>query len=157
MPSTFTLVTACPAPAAELFDRSLSIDAHLQSMQHTRERVIAGVNAGQIGLGQSVTWRARHLGVWFTMTSAITQLERPVRFVDEQTRGPFACFVHEHRFTPTATSSVMTDRITVGSPLFGAVAERLILVPYPRRLIARRNRALIEVADEPGKLTPRLR
>jgi hypothetical protein len=37
----------------------------------------------------------------------------------------------------------MTDTITVASPIFGALAERLVLVPYLRRLIRKRNAALI--------------
>jgi ligand-binding SRPBCC domain-containing protein len=32
------------------------------------------------------------------MTSRITEWSRPERFVDEQVRGPFAAFRHEHLF-----------------------------------------------------------
>ncbi|WP_228484656.1 hypothetical protein [Microbacterium cremeum] len=52
-------------------------------------------------------------------------------------------FTHEHRFEPREGGSRMTDRITVGSPVFGRLAERLILVPYLRRLIAKRNAYLV--------------
>lgn len=41
----------------------------------------------------------------------------------------------------------MTDTITVTSPLFGRLAERLVLVPYLRRLIRQRNRHLLAVLD----------
>jgi ligand-binding SRPBCC domain-containing protein len=143
MVSTFTLVTESDAPAAALFDVSLSIDAHLDSMAESGERAIAGVTSGMIGLGEEVTWRARHFGVWFTMTSRITALEAPTRFVDQQVSGPFRSFVHEHTFEPTARGSRMTDTITVASPIFGWVAERGVLVPYLRRLIANRNDALV--------------
>jgi hypothetical protein len=37
----------------------------------------------------------------------------------------------------------MTDTITLGSPIFGRLAERLVLVPYLRRLIAKRNEHLL--------------
>ncbi|SEB57970.1 hypothetical protein SAMN04489806_1172 [Paramicrobacterium humi] len=92
---------------------------------------------------ESVTWRARHFGIWFTMTSRITALERPIRFVDEQVKGPFTVFVHEHSFEQLPGGSRMTDTITLGSPLLGRLAERLILVPYLRRLVASRNAVLI--------------
>jgi ligand-binding SRPBCC domain-containing protein len=141
--STFTLVTESDLPVDELFDASLSIDAHLDSMAHSRERAIAGVTSGMIGLGETVTWRARHFGVWFTMTSRITELERPRRFVDEQVSGPFRSFRHEHTFTVESGRTRMTDTLTIGSPVFGRLAERLVLVPYLRRLIRRRNAHLL--------------
>ena len=142
MTSTFTLVTRVPCAVEDLFDVSLSIDAHVESMASSGERAVAGVTAGRIGLGETVTWRARHFGVWFTMTSRISELARPTRFVDEQVAGPFRSFHHEHLFRQDADAAVMTDVITLGSPLFGRPAERLILVPYLRRLIERRNRHL---------------
>jgi ligand-binding SRPBCC domain-containing protein len=142
--STFTLVTESLYKAEALFDVSLDIDAHVASMADTGERAIAGVTSGRIGFGETVTWRARHFGVWFTLTSEITALDRPVRFVDQQIRGPFTIFTHEHHFEPLNGGSRMTDRITVGSPIFGRLAERLILVPYLRRLIGKRNAHLLE-------------
>lgn len=143
MPSTFTLVTESAHSVEELFDVSLDIDAHVASMAGSKERAVAGVTTGRIGLGETVTWRARHFGLWFTMTSEISELERPVRFVDRQVRGPFTVFVHEHRFEQHSGGTRMTDRMTVGSPFFGRLAERSILVPYLRRLIATRNAHLL--------------
>jgi ligand-binding SRPBCC domain-containing protein len=144
MPSVFRLVTHAEVPPGVLFDASLSIDAHVDSMAGSRERAIAGVTSGRIGLGETVTWRARHFGVWFTMTSRISELERPGRFVDEQVRGPFRVLRHTHSFEPDGSGTLMTDEITVGSPIFGALVERLVLVPYLRRLIRRRNEHLVE-------------
>ena len=143
MPSTFTLETRSQLSAEELFDRSLSIDAHLASMSHTDEVAVGGVTSGQIAEGETVTWRARHFGIRWTMTVQITALERPTRFVDEQIRGPFRRFVHEHTFTPNADGCLMTDTLTVASPVFGALAERLVLVPCLRRLIRARNAYLL--------------
>ena len=137
------LVTATDVPADTLFDLSLNIDAHLDSMAGSKERAIAGVTGGPIGLGEMVTWRARHFGVWFTMTSRITALDRPHRFVDEQVRGPFRVFRHEHAFAEFDGRTRMTDTLTIGSPVFGRLVERAVLVPYLRRLIRRRNEHLV--------------
>jgi len=142
--STFSIVTESDVPADRLFDVSLSIDAHVASMTDSGERAIAGITSGTIGLGETVTWRARHFGVWFTMTSRITELDRPWRFVDEQVRGPFRVFRHEHLFVEVGDRTRMTDTLTVGSPIFGRLVERLVLVPYLQRLIARRNAHLLE-------------
>jgi uncharacterized protein (UPF0548 family)/ligand-binding SRPBCC domain-containing protein len=117
----------------------------------TGERAIGGVTSGSIGLGETVTWRARHFGIWFTMTSRITSLERPTGFVDEQVRGPFRSFHHEHLFTRDGETTVMVDRVSIASPVFGRLAERIVLVPYLRRLIQRRNHHLLDALGEaPG-------
>ena len=105
------------------------------------------MTSGQIGLGEQVTWRARHFGIWFTMTSRIVELDRPHRFVDQQVKGPFRSFVHEHTFTPCPAGSVMVDTITLAAPVFGRAAEAPLLVPYLRRLIRMRNEYLIAVLD----------
>jgi ligand-binding SRPBCC domain-containing protein len=143
MPSTFTIVTRTAAARDALFDTSLSIDAHVASMRASGERAVGGVTSGTIGLGESVTWSARHFGVRFTMTSRITALDRPRRFVDEQVRGPFRTFHHEHLFEEREGVTVMTDTLTIGSPIFGRQVERSILVPYLRRLIRVRNAHLL--------------
>lgn len=113
-------------------------------MADSGERAVAGVTNGRIDLGETVTWRARHFGIWFRMTSKITALDRPSRFVDEQIQGPFRIFHHEHLFAREGDETVMTDTITLASPIFGIVAERLVLVPYLRRLIRQRNQYLVQ-------------
>ncbi len=143
MVSSFSIVTRSRLAIEELFDVSLSIDEHVASMAHTGEAAVGGVTSGTIGLGETVTWRARHFGIRFTMSSRITSLDRPHRFVDEQVHGPFRSFHHEHAFARDGDESVMTDTLTIGSPIFGRFAERLILVPYLRRLIRRRNQHLL--------------
>lgn len=147
MVSRIELVTRARCTAQRLFDESLSIDAHLGSMSASGETAVAGVTSGQIGLGETVTWRARHFGVWFTMTSVISALDRPHGFVDEQVRGPFRRFHHEHTFRQEGDETVMTDAVTLASPIFGRLAERVVLVPYLRRLLRERNRFLVEAVE----------
>jgi uncharacterized protein (UPF0548 family)/ligand-binding SRPBCC domain-containing protein len=147
MVSSFSLVTRARIPAEQLFDVSLSIDEHVASMAQSGERALGGVTHGSIALGETVTWRARHFGIWFTMTSMITSLERPDRFVDEQVRGPFHSFRHEHLFTRDGDDTIMVDTLTIGSPVFGRLAERIVLVPYLRQLMRERNRHLLASVD----------
>lgn len=156
MASSFAVVTRARLPAEALFDASLSIDEHVASMKQFGERAIAGVTHGSIGLGETVTWRARHFGVWFTMTSKITSLERPDRFVDEQVRGPFRSFRHEHAFVRDGDGTVMIDTLTVGAPLFGRFAEQVVLLPYLRRLIAQRQRHVLASFDATPGTEPAL-
>jgi ligand-binding SRPBCC domain-containing protein len=137
----FAIQTFVMAPVDRVFAASLSIDDHLASMAASGEQVIAGVTAGRIGLGQSVTWRARHFGIRWTMTSQITELDEPNRFVDAQLRGPFKTFRHEHHFGAVPDGTEMLDSITFQAPLgpLGWIAERVLLSWYLPHLIGQRN------------------
>nr|WP_217274890.1 SRPBCC family protein [Rathayibacter sp. VKM Ac-2835] len=128
-------------PVAELFDRARSIDLHTESQAASEERAVGGVVSGTIGLGEEVTWRARHFGVPLRLTSRITAFDAPHSFTDEQTRGPFRSFRHEHRFEADGGGSVMTDRVSFRAPfgVLGRIAERLVLARYLRRLIEERG------------------
>lgn len=140
----FECVTRSSRPAHEMFDLARDIAAHTASQASAGEQAIAGVMEGLIGLGQDVTWKARHFGIPISMTSRVTALESPKRFVDEQTRGPFASFRHEHEFEPTGTGSVMIDRVSFTAPCgpLGLLVERLVLARYLRRLIEKRGEYL---------------
>jgi ligand-binding SRPBCC domain-containing protein len=143
------LVTEIRAPIERVFDLSRSIDLHQASMTARNEAAVAGVTAGLIELGQSVTWRARHFGVWQRLTSQITAFDRPRHFRDEMVSGAFSRFVHDHDFEPTASGTRMTDTFDYTSPLgvVGRVADALFLERYMRALLAERNRVIQEVAE----------
>jgi len=144
MTVSFVCRTESRLSVEQLFDRTRSIDLHLDSQKDSGEQVIGGVTEGLIGEGQEVTWRAKHFGVPLTMTSRVTRLDFPRSFTDEQVTGPFTSFLHVHEFAPTATGSNMTDMVEFTAPLgvLGRVAERLILARYLERLIIRRGRFL---------------
>src|SRR5271155_771457 len=81
------LQTWIDAPVERCFLLSLSIDLHLASARRTREQAIDGVTTGLIGEGQSVTFRARHLGLWWRHTSRIEVLRPFSYFRDVMTDG----------------------------------------------------------------------
>lgn len=126
---------------AEAFDRSRSVDQHVGSMAGSRERAVAGVTTGLMSEGEQVTWAARHFGLPLRMTSRISAMTAPTRFVDEQVRGPFRYFRHEHVFLPSDENTVMVDRVEFAAPLgiLGIITERLVLARYMRQLIEKRN------------------
>jgi len=140
----FECVTKLAMPPAEAFDLSLSVAAHVASMAHSRERAIGRVTSDLLGLGDEITWRAWHFGVPWRLTSRITAFNRPHRFIDEQVRGPFHRFHHEHLFEPVDGGSRMTDIVELEAPAgwLGRLAERLVLASYILTLIEERNRYL---------------
>jgi ligand-binding SRPBCC domain-containing protein len=150
------LVTTVAAPAELVFDLSCDIGTHVGSMAASGERAVAGRTSGLIGLGEQVTWEARHFGVRWRMTSVISAHERPHRFVDEMVSGPFARWCHEHRFTPERGGTRMVDVVDYAAPAgpLGRLVDALVLRRYMRRLLQRRNehiRRLAEAAQAPGR------
>jgi ligand-binding SRPBCC domain-containing protein len=146
----FEVTTRIAAPSDVVFDLSLDGAAHSASLADSKERAVGGVTRGEIGLGEDVTWRAIHFGIRFTMTSRVTDLDRPSRFVDRQVRGPFRRFDHEHVFERDNGGTVMVDRVSFDAPagVIGRVVERLVLGPYLERLIETRGGFLKTEAEK---------
>ena len=146
---TIRLETSIHAPPERCFDLSLSVDAHTQSQAYAHERPIAGVMAGEMQLGDTVTWEAVHFGIKQHMTSQITAYERPTRFTDEMVAGIFQQLHHTHLFVPQPHGTLMIDVFTFQAPLgvLGRLAETLFLTRYMKDLLLSRNRYLKQVAE----------
>jgi hypothetical protein len=92
--SIIEVVTRIAASPARCFYLALSVDLHAVSARQTREQVVGGVRSGLLQLGDEVTFRARHFGIWQTLTSRITAYEPPGYFCDEMQRGAFKTMRH---------------------------------------------------------------
>ena len=146
------LTTRILAPPERCFDLSRSVDVHVASTSRSGERAVAGVTSGMLGLGDEVTWRARHLGVWQTLTSRITRFDRPRNFRDSMVDGAFARFDHDHIFDPDPTdpgACLMRDVFDFASPLgpLGRLVDRVFLDRYMRAFLAERNDVIRAVAE----------
>ncbi len=141
------------APIERVFDLARDIDAHVASAVGTEERAVAGKTSGLLGLGDEVTWEARHFGVLQRLTSRITVFDRPHHFRDSMVRGAFRRFDHDHFFEETTTregaATRCRDVFDFAAPLgpLGALAERLFLERYMRRFLETRLRVLKELAE----------
>ena len=147
--ASFRIVTVIAAPIRVCFDLARDIDFHTRSMARTGERAVAGRTSGLIGLGESVTWEARHLGVRQRLTSRITAFDRPTHFRDEMTAGAFRSFAHDHRFAERDGGTVMTDEVVFRSPFgpLGWLVDHVFMTGYLRQLLAGRCRAIKREAE----------
>ncbi|MDT0648420.1 SRPBCC family protein [Zunongwangia sp. F260] len=143
------LRTEIKADKKIVFDLSRSIDLHKISTEHTKETAIAGKTSGLIGLNESVTWRAKHFGIYQNLTSKITEFNRPTYFADEMVKGAFRKFKHEHHFSDLNGGTVMTDIFDYQSPLgiLGLLADKIFLKKYMIDLLEERNRIVKEFAE----------
>jgi ligand-binding SRPBCC domain-containing protein len=78
-------------------------------------------------------WRTR-IAAW----------EPPHRFVDEQIRGPYALWHHEHRFLAERGGTRCVDRVRYAH-WGGAIGERLLVRPDLERIFAYRREAMLRL------------
>jgi ligand-binding SRPBCC domain-containing protein len=140
------------APIERCFDLARSVEVHLAGNVHYGEAAVAaaGVTSGLIGLGQQVTWRAKHFGAWHTLTSEITAMDRPAYFQDTMLHGIFRSMRHDHFFRSVAPDTTeMKDIFCFAAPLgiFGRLAEVMVLRGYMQALLHERNAVIQEIAE----------
>jgi ligand-binding SRPBCC domain-containing protein len=145
----FELSTVISAPRERVFDLARSIDAHQDSALGTKERAVAGVTSGLIGLDEEVTWKARHFGLTQTLTVRVTEFIRPAHFQDIMITGAFKRMRHDHQFLEHPNGTLMIDRFDFESPLgiLGGLIDRFFLSAYMRRFLTKRNHVLKRLAE----------
>jgi ligand-binding SRPBCC domain-containing protein len=143
------LTTSIQAPIRVCFDLARSIDVHKLSTGRTHEEAIAGTTSGLIGRDEQVTWRAKHFGITQTLTSKITAFQYPIFFRDEMLYGVFKMIRHDHIFEEAIDGTVMKDNFEFQSPggAIGKIFNHLVLTDYLKRLLAKRNQMIKEIAE----------
>jgi ligand-binding SRPBCC domain-containing protein len=152
---TLKEITIVRAPIERTFDLARSVEVHLAGNVHCGEQAVAtgGVTSGLVGLGEPVTWRAKHFGVWHQLTSKITQMDRPAHFQDVIVRGIFPYMRHDRFFraiSPAETEMRDVFAFSAPLPILGLLAELLFLRRYMRNLLRERNAAIKEIAESGG-------
>ncbi len=143
------IVTPINAPPKICFQLALSVDLHTISTQRTKEEIVAGVKTGILKLGDSVTFRARHFGMWQKLTSKVTELDSPHYFCDEMQQGAFKWMRHEHFFDSHGSTTLMRDVFSFESPLgvLGKLADGLVLKRYLQRFLLERGKVVKRYAE----------
>jgi len=71
----------------------------------------------RLAAGSRIRYRLRLFGLPLRWDTRIVRLDRGWGFVDLQTRGPYADWVHTHLFYPAPGGVVMEDRVDYRLPL----------------------------------------
>jgi|GraSoiStandDraft_1057264.scaffolds.fasta_scaffold57410_1 ligand-binding SRPBCC domain-containing protein len=143
------LTTFIAAPVERVFDLSRNIDLHKESMTKHKEEAVAGTRFGLIEKDETVTWKAKHLFKTRILRTKITEMVKPMVFVDEQAKGDFKMLKHEHHFKPCENGTIMIDVIHFETP-YGAMGRwfnALYLTRYIKKLIEQRNQTIKEFAE----------
>lgn len=96
----------------------------------------------EMSAGTLIDYRLRLHGVPLRWRTRIAVWEPPRRFVDEQIRGPYRLWVHEHLFEPSADGTLCRDRVTYAVP-GGWLIDSLFVRREVERIFAFRRTALI--------------
>ena len=142
----FTWETLVPGPRAEVF--AFFADAeNLERITPPELRFrIRTPLPFAIEEGALIDYRLGLFGVPFSWKTRITRWEPESVFVDEQLSGPYAKWVHTHRFEEAEGGTRMRDEVIYRLPLYpaGEVAYPLVRLQL-RRIFAYRGRRIKEL------------
>jgi ligand-binding SRPBCC domain-containing protein len=98
--------------------------------------------------GAIIDYRLKIRGLPFRWRSEITAWEPMVRFVDEQRRGPYRWWIHEHTFESVPGGTIARDVVQYGVP-FGAIAHTLLVRRDVMSIFAYRTKVLQDLFGAP--------
>lgn len=94
--------------------------------------------------GTLIEYRLRIHGIPMRWLSEITVWDPPFRFVDEQRRGPYKKWVHEHIFVKSGNGSKICDFVKYDLP--GGWLTNFLFVRYDvRRIFMYRKKKLLDL------------
>ncbi|WP_294221455.1 SRPBCC family protein [uncultured Chryseobacterium sp.] len=143
------LQTTIQADIRNVFDLARDIDLHQKSTFRTDEKAVAGRTAGLIEQGETVTWKAKHLGIVQTLTTQIISMHKPYHFTDIMLKGAFKSMKHQHLFRQEDRYTVMTDIFEFESPfgIIGKIFNAIFLRNYMKQFLLERNRMIKSAAE----------
>lgn len=86
--------------------------------------------------GAIIDYRISLHGLPMRWRSEITAWQPPYRFVDEQRRGPYRLWIHEHTFRQDGPEVVVADHVRYAVP-GGPILEQLVHAAFVRRSLRR--------------------
>ncbi len=151
-PRIFRYRSELPHPAEKVFRWHLRPGA-LERLTPPWVQVRVLDREGGISDGGSVTLQLRRGPLSFRWTLRHTAFEENVLFRDEQESGPFARWVHEHRFQDLGEGRSAVEDVVEWQPPLGGLGELLGPGPVERqlaRLFAFRHARLAEDLERHG-------
>ena len=104
------------------------------------------ITEGEIDMrpGALIDYKLRVRGLPLRWQSEITAWEPPYRFVDEQRRGPYRVWHHEHTFEEVEGGVIARD-IVKYDHIGGRLVNKLIVGPDVNRIFEYRQQRLLEL------------
>jgi hypothetical protein len=97
-----------------------------------------------MGRGTRIDYRLRLHGFSFSWRSEITVWDPPHRFVDEQVRGPYRLWRHEHTFEEKGGGTSVRDHVDYAVP-GGLLVQKFVVGRDVMQIFDFRRRKLQEI------------
>lgn len=137
----FTAELWLPLPPEEIFpffSDAANLDAITPPWLHFQ---IVTPQPMEVREGSLIDYRLKVRGFPLRWRTLISQWEPPHRFVDEQLRGPYRQWIHEHTFEARDGGTLARDHVRYAVP-FDLIAHRWIVRPDIEKIFAYRTQAL---------------
>jgi ligand-binding SRPBCC domain-containing protein len=130
-----------PRPRLEIFE-FFSEAANLQEITPTflHFQLIAQRPAA-MQKGTEIDYRIKIRGIPVRWRSKIALWEPPQRFIDEQLRGPYRLWIHEHRFSEDSGGTICEDHVRY-APIGGGLVNTLFVARDIRNIFEYRSARL---------------
>jgi ligand-binding SRPBCC domain-containing protein len=103
--------------------------------------------------GTLISYRLRLHGLPLSWLTRITAWDPPHGFVDEQLRGPYRLWRHQHRFEADGAGTLSRDRVDYelrGTDTMQDIAQRLLVARDLTRIFRFRGERLAELFGQPS-------
>lgn len=108
---------------------------------------ILACSTPDVRAGTLLDYKIRLHGIPLRWRSAITLWEPPHRFVDEQVKGPYRSWLHEHRFEDLGERTRVIDSVSY-SVLGGRPVESILARTSLRAIFDYRRQRMAEIFGE---------
>jgi ligand-binding SRPBCC domain-containing protein len=145
-------------PADYLFEKELRITASLEEVFafFSKAENLGTITPAFVGfailspvpiemrIGTIIDNRIRVFGIPLRWKSKITAWDPPLHFADEQLKGPYRKWLHDHTFHVEGEYVVMNDRVQYQVPggIIAPLIHFLIVRPQIRAIFGHRNRVI---------------
>lgn len=140
---TLKVIQKIPIPVEEAWN-FFSQPANLQTItpESFQFKILSNVNGRGIHEGQTIDYTVRPLfNIKLHWTTLITKVEENVNFIDEQKRGPYRYWQHQHFFKPIDGGTEMTDIVDYEIPgwIAGDLVNTLLIKNQLKKLFDYRS------------------
>lgn len=118
---------------------------------------IHGASPAALGEGSRIEYRIRWLAFRLRWVTRITKWRAPLEFQDLQEKGPYAAWIHTHRFSRRGDMVQMEDHVDYALPfgVLGRIVHRLAVRRQLEGIFEYRRRAIDEIFAPRRRATQR--